>query len=525
MNKVRITKIPPTKDKHTSHDLSSDYKRKVCGYARVSTDSDEQFTSYEAQIDYYTRYIMSHDNWVFVGVYTDEGISGTSTKHRDGFNEMIADALAGKIDLIVTKSVSRFARNTLDSIATIRKLKEHNVEVFFEKENIYTFDGKGELLLTIMSSLAQEESRSISENVTWGHRKRMADGKFSLGYSRFLGYDKGADGSLVINEREAEVVRYIYHEFIAGRSMSCIAKRLTERGIPTPGGCSVWQSTTIRSIILNEKYKGDALLQKSYTVDFLTKKVKVNEGEVAQYYIENSHPAIIPPDEWEQAQAELQRRSKAKHSYSCADSLFSSRIICDDCGSFYGRKVWHSNDKYRRTIWRCNGKFEGDRICRTPVIDDIVIKYSFAKALHILLSDKKQLISDCNEIIRELTDNTGIDAEITTAESERDNICILLEAAKKDAASGKPITDTFSELEQRYDEVSATIASLERRRRDRTVRAAEIIKFIGAISTKEAEPDDFSEELWIAAIDHLTAYTDSTLGFTFRNGEEVRVGV
>ena len=183
-----VTLIPQTTNIFTAAPIQSMAKRKVAGYARVSTDSDEQFTSYEAQVDYYTRFILSHPEWEFVKVYTDEGISGTNTRHRDGFNEMIEDALAGKIDLIVTKSVSRFARNTVDSLVTIRKLKDHGCECFFEKENIFTFDGKGELLITIMSSLAQEESRSISENVTWGHRKRMADGKVTVAYSTFLGY-------------------------------------------------------------------------------------------------------------------------------------------------------------------------------------------------------------------------------------------------------------------------------------------------------------------------------------------------
>lgn len=189
MPKVQV--IPATINLHTHLPTLAVEKRRVAGYAHVSTDADEQFTSYEAQIDYYTKYILSHADWGFVKVYTDEGISGTNIKHRDGFNEMIGDALNGKIDLIVTKSVSRFARNTVDSLSTIRKLKEKGVEVYFEKENIWTFDSKGELLLTIMSSLAQEESRSISENITWGKRKSAADGLVSLGYSHFLGYDKG----------------------------------------------------------------------------------------------------------------------------------------------------------------------------------------------------------------------------------------------------------------------------------------------------------------------------------------------
>lgn len=192
----------------------------VAGYARVSTDSDEQFTSYEAQVDYYTNYINSNPEWSFVKVYTDEGISGTNTKHRDGFNEMIADALNGKIDLIVTKSVSRFARNTVDSLTTIRKLKEHGTEVYFEKEAIWTFDNKGELLLTIMSSLAQEESGSISENVTWGRRKQFSDGKVSLPYGQFLGYRKGPDGLPEIVPEEAKTVDLIYRMFRNGKTPS-----------------------------------------------------------------------------------------------------------------------------------------------------------------------------------------------------------------------------------------------------------------------------------------------------------------
>ena len=206
----KVTMIPATVNSLTHLPKASVQKRRVAGYARVSTDSDEQFTSYEAQVDYYTRYIQSKPEWDFVRVYTDEGISGTNTKRREGFKEMIADALAGKIDLIVTKSVSRFARNTVDSLVTIRKLKENGVECYFEKEGIYTFDGKGELLITIMSSLAQEESRSISENYVLGQRKLFADGKVTVPFGRFLVYDKGPDGNLIVNEEQAMVVRRMH---------------------------------------------------------------------------------------------------------------------------------------------------------------------------------------------------------------------------------------------------------------------------------------------------------------------------
>lgn len=276
----KITMIPQTINPQTRTAMDTRTKRKVAGYARVSTDYEEQITSYEAQVDHYTNYIQSRDDWEFVKVYTDAGISATNTRHREGFNQMVEDALAGKIDLIITKSVSRFARNTVDSLTTVRKLKEKGIEVHFEKEGIYTLDSKGELLITIMSSLAQEESRSISENVTWGQRKRFADGKVSLPYSHFLGYKKGEDGLPEIVPEEAEIVRFIYRSYMNGQTSYAIAKTLTERHIPTPAGKENWRQSTIESILTNEKYKGSALLQKKFTTDFLTKKTKINEGEV-----------------------------------------------------------------------------------------------------------------------------------------------------------------------------------------------------------------------------------------------------
>ena len=308
----KITKIPASISRYTSAPIDAPVKRKVAAYARVSTDSEEQLTSYAAQISYYTEYIKGREDWEFVGVYTDEGISGCSTKRREGFQRMISDAMAGKIDLIITKSVSRFARNTVDSLTTIRLLKENNVECYFEKENIWTFDGKGELLLTIMSSISQEEARSISENVTWGHRKRFADGKVSVAYSRFLGYDKGSDGKMVVNPEQAEIVKLIYRLFLEGMTPHTNA-------------------TTIRRILTNEKYKGDALLQKEFTVDFLTKKTKKNCGEIPMYYIEDDHEAIIDPAVFDMVQQEMERRKTGTSRYSGV-SIFSSKIKCGECG-------------------------------------------------------------------------------------------------------------------------------------------------------------------------------------------------
>lgn len=262
---------------------------------------------------------------------------------------MVADALAGKIDLIVTKSVSRFARNTVDSLTTIRQLKENGIECYFEKENIWTFDGKGELLLTIMSSLAQEESRSISENCTWGQRKRFADGKVTVPFNRFLGYDRGPDGNLVVNREQAAIVQRIYAMFLQGMTYNGIAQQLTDDGILSPGGKPKWNTSAVKSILSNEKYKGCALLQKTYTVDYLTKKKKVNEGEIPQYYVEDNHEAIIDPDTFEMVQREMEKRGKGR-KYHSGVHTFSSKIRCGECGSWYGSKVWHSNSKYRKVI-------------------------------------------------------------------------------------------------------------------------------------------------------------------------------
>lgn len=322
---------------------------------------------------------------------------------------MVADALAGKIDLIITKSVSRFARNTVDSLSTIRLLKEHGTEVWFEKEQIWTFDSKGELLITIMSSLAQEESRSISENVTWGHRKRMADGKVSVAYSNFLGYDRGENGGLVVNPEQAKIIRLIYGEFLSGLSFHAIAEKLTGLGIKTPRGKDKWSQTTVRGILTNEKYKGCALLQKTYTPDFLTKKQVVNNGAVPQYYVENSHEAIIEPEIFDRVQ-DMVRERGYRGGYSGV-TIFSSKIRCGECGGWYGSKVWHSTDKYRRVIWQCNAKFKDKKHCRTPHLTDDEIKVAFVRVCGQLITDRKEIIAELKETQAMLTDDAALEEE------------------------------------------------------------------------------------------------------------------
>ena len=493
--------------------------RRVAAYARVSTDSEEQQTSYEAQVDYYTKYINDRPDYEFVGIYTDEGISAVSTKNRDGFNRMVNDALAGKIDLIVTKSVSRFARNTVDSLSTVRKLKEHGTEVFFEKENIYTFDGKGELLITIMSSLAQEESRSISENVTWGHRKRFQDGKLILPYKRFLGYERGEDGMPQIVEQEAEIVRSIFRMYIGGKTFSAIAKHLTDSGIPTPGNRKVWQSATVRSILQNEKYKGEALLQKGFTVDFLTKQRKINEGEIPQYYVKNSHPAIIAPDEFDAVQVEIERRSKLGRPNSC-NSPFSGKIICGECGGFYGAKVWGSNTKYRRTIWRCNEKYRGEHRCTTRHVTEDDIKSQFLLAINELLGNRDEVIANCQLARDVLSDYSEIDAKLQELRREINVIAGLSRKLISENAHVALSPDEFNERNNGYLERHRTtmerISELEGVKRERMNRVTVIDGFIRELKTRPLVIDEFDERLWLAAVERVVVGVDGELVFGFR---------
>lgn len=413
-------------------------------------------------------------------VYTDESITGTNTKHREGFKKMVADALAGKIDLIVTKSVSRFARNTVDSLTTIRQLKEHGVECYFEKENIWTFDGKGELLITIMSSLAQEKSRSISENCTWGQRKRFADGKVTIPFTRFLGYDRGANGELVVNPEQAEVVQSIYDMFLQGLTYHGITQKLTDDGIKTLGGKDKWSISTVKSILGNEKYKGDALLQKRFAVDYLTKKQKKNEGEIPQYYVEGNHEAIVPPEKFDMVQREMAKRGKGKKYHSDVHP-FSSKIRCGECGNWYGSKVWHSTDKYRRIIWQCNHKFDGDNRCTTPHLTDEQIQDAFLPVANKLLTTKDAVIANGHEMMALLFDTAQ-------AEAERDKLLeeaqVVSDAVQQNIYENAHVALDQKVYQKKYDDLTSRYETLK-------TRLDELNEQISQTQAQKASVEDF----------------------------------
>jgi len=521
---MTVTVIQP-KNKLPVNVMSAAALRRVAGYARVSTNEEEQLSSYAAQVDYYTKHIQGNPEWEFVGVYTDEGISATSTKRREGFNRMIQDALDGKIDLIITKSVSRFARNTVDTLTTVRRLKEKGIEVYFEKENIFTLDSKGELLITIMSSLAQEESRSISENVTWGKRRAFEQGKVAMPYKRFLGYAKGDDGLPVIVEEEAAIVRVIFRLFLYGKSPSYIASLLTDEGIPTPGGKTKWQPNVIISMLQNEKYAGNALLQKRFTTDFLTKRQKINEGEVPQYYVENSHPAIIEQDFFDLVQYEFQRRA-ASGQNATSGHPFSGKIFCGDCGGMFGSKVWHSNDpRRRRTVWQCNEKYHAEKICRAPHLTEEQVEEAFLAAFNQRITNRAEIIAAYDEVLAALTDTSALDAEAAALTQECEVVMELTRKAVQENASAAldqgAYQERYNALAARYETAHARLGEIEAARTERRAKRANINRFLKALARQESLVAEFDEELWYITVDRVKAFEDGRLVVCFRDGCEV----
>jgi DNA invertase Pin-like site-specific DNA recombinase len=522
----KVTVIPSTINPITQMPLNANQVKKVAAYARVSTNSDEQYTSYEAQVNFYKKYIQEKPDWEYTEVYADEGLSGTTTKKRAEFNRMIKDALTGKINLIITKSISRFARNTLDTISYVRKLKDHGVEVFFEKENLWTLDPKSELILTIMASIAQEESRSISQNVTWGKRVGFQQGKVSFAYKSFLGYKK-EDDKIVIDEDQAVIVRMIYRMFlIEGKTATGIANYLKSQHIKTPRGKANWTKNNVNSILTNEKYKGDALLQKTYTENYLDHKMVKNNGQIPQYYVENSHPAIIDRDMWEQVQIELKRRERIGAKYSSSD-IFASKLICEDCGGFYGKKKWHSNSKYSRFVYQCNNKFHKHKDkCQTPNLAEEDIKLKFIKAYNLSMEDKVRIIEDTYKVIELLTDTEKLDDVISELEDEimvtSEIVSRLVNENSKTDIALEDYNKKYEELSNRYDKLKNKQTDLLNERNEKQGQALRMKAFIASLSESEDKLDEWNERIWMLLVDGATVHRDSSITFKLYNGIDIK---
>lgn len=364
----------------------------MAAYCRVSTKQEEQLNSYDVQVKYYTERINRENGWQFAGIYADKGITGTSTKKRDEFNKMIKACKRHKIDMIITKSISRFARNTVDCLKYVRLLKELGVDVYFEEQGIHSTDPGAEFYITIYGSIAQSESENISHNVAWGKARSAKEGNVFFAYKSFLGYRKGADGKPEIDPEQAVIVRSIYEKFLAGKSMQDIANELTGQSIPTPAGKTKWQATVVRSILSNEKYKGDALRGKTYIEDCISKKVRVNAGERPQYYVENNHPAIIDAATFGRVQEELARRAgkrkvkqvgtRTEQGKYCGKYALTELLICGECGTPYRRCTWTVGGQ-KKIVWRCISRLDyGKKYChQSPTMEEASLQNAIMDAI------------------------------------------------------------------------------------------------------------------------------------------------
>ncbi len=432
---------------------------RVAAYCRVSTKQDDQINSYEVQCKTYTEKINREPGWTMVGIYADKGISGTSVKKRDDFNRLMRHCKQGKVDMIITKSVSRFARNTVDCLQHTRMLKEYNVDVFFEEQGIHSIQPGSEFYITIYGSIAQSESENISANVRWGKAQSAREGRVPFHYKRFLGYRRGADGNPEIDPEQAVIVKRIYDSFLAGDSLATIANDLNANGIPTPSGKGKWERGTIGSILTNEKYKGDAILNKTYVKDCISKKIMINNGERPKYYVENNHPAIIDSGTFGRVQEEMARRNgkrkvkqvgtKTEQGKYSSKYALTELLVCGECGTPYRRCTWTYGDK-KKIVWRCINRLDyGKKYCHnSPSIEEGVLQEAIMNA--VLQTAKKNA-----DVLKTLKLHIGMG--LSGDNTEDNSIDLQIRMAEIDTEFKKMLKDIASDNVDSFDEEKAKL--------------------------------------------------------------------
>ena len=452
---VRV--IPATVDIH--EEIQNAYRQtRVAAYCRVSTKQEEQLNSYDVQKKFYTEKINNEPRWKLVGIFADRGISGTSTKKRDEFNKLMRLCKQGKVDMIITKSISRFARNTVDCLKYTRMLKELGVDVYFEEQGIHSSQSGSEFYITIYGSIAQSKSENISANVKWGKAQSAKEGNVPFQYKNFLGYRRGADGKPEIDPEQAKIVKRIYEQFLAGDSVGKISVDLNAENISTPSGKGDWQPKTVRSILLNEKYKGDAIINKTYIADCLSKKVKVNNGERPKYYVENNHPAIIDSATFGRVQEELARRSgkrkvkqvgtKTEQGKYSGKYALTELLVCGECGTPYRRCTWSTNGK-KKIVWRCINRLDyGKKYCHhSPSVEESVLQNAIMNA--ILRTAKKRA-----DILQTLKLHIGMGLDVV--ESEDTNLDCQIRIAEIDAEFKAMLQAVASDTLDSFDDEKAS---------------------------------------------------------------------
>lgn len=468
---------------------------------------EEEFYSYDVQRRAYTDKINGEPGWTMVGIYADKGITGTSVKKRDDFNRLMRHCKQGKVDMIITKSVARFARNTLDCLKHTRMLKEHNVDVYFEEQGIHSIQPGAEFYITIYGSIAQSESENISANVRWGKAQSAKEGNVPFHYKRFLGYRRGPDGKPEIDPEQAVVVKRIYERFLAGDSLATIANNLNADGIPTPSGIGQWQRGTIESILTNEKYKGDAILNKTYIRDCLSKKVMINNGERPKYYVENNHPAIIDSGTFGRVQEEMARRggkrkvkqvgTKTEQGRYSSKYALTELLICGECGTPYRRCTWAANGK-KKVVWRCINRLDyGKKYCHdSPSIEESVLQEAIMKAVLQTAKQNADVLKTLKLHIgmglsAETTEDNSLDLQIRIAEVEAEFQKMLKAIAADnveafDEEKAKALMGEKAKLQIQLDRIADT----KQKRENAKSRLDEIFTIIEALANHPISYDD-----------------------------------
>ena len=515
-----VTVIPPKRTIGTQKKTETVQKTRVAAYCRVSTEFEEQESSYEMQVEHYTSYIMSNPDWELVDVYADDGISATNTAKRDAFNRMIQDCRDGKIDMILTKSISRFSRNTVDCLKFTRELKGMNIAVYFEKENINTLDAKGEVLMTIMAALAQQESESLSANVRLGIQFRNQAGKVQVNHNRFLGYTKDEEGKLIIVPEEAAIVKRIYAEYMDGRSFLQIKQGLEEDGVRNGAGNAKWYESNIKQILTNEKYIGDALLQKTYTVNTLEKKRVANNGIAPKYYVEGSHEPIIDKGVFLRVQAEIARRANiltdGKRRIYSARYALSSIVVCGHCGDIYRRIKWN-NRGCKSTVWRCVSrvlKKSSGIDCPARTIREEDLQAAVVTAINDAWSKRDTVLPALKENIRSAIEGDS-EAQIAEVDREIKERQAELLGAGNDQKKIDKIGDAIISLREERQAILADAAA----RQGLRDKVNDLVAFL---DEQTMEITEYSETLVRRLIEKIIVY-DEKLTVEFKSGLEIDV--
>lgn len=536
-----ITVLPPEPEYLLQMIRQKQRFLRVAAYGRVSTNDEEQLSSYEAQLSYYTDLINSKEEWRMVGVFADEGITGTSALKRPEFLKLMELCKKGKVDLILVKSISRFARNTLDCITYIRMLKEHNVTVIFEKEGINTSEMTSEVMLTFLAAFAQAESESISGNITWGKRKAFQDGKVTYQYSRLLGYERGEDGQPKVNSEQAETVRFIYKSYLAGLSLAMIKTTLEDKGMPSTLGSPEWSISKIQRVLQNEMYTGDAILQKTYTADCISKTRKVNTGEVPKYYVKDCHEAIIDRDTFRMVQAEIARRSgkqkvsqkptKTENGKYSGKYALSSILVCGNCGAHYKRVTWARNGS-KKIVWRCISRLEfGTKYCKdSPTLDEERLHAAIIRAMNRLAENKDEVIASTKEFIRLALDgaeNGAIDRAATEnriRELQTDMVTLMQKCAE--SSEGVDAYDAqFKALSDEIKQLQSKLVCADGLQQNRNDVNARLNYVLSAIVLEDFSITEYNDRLTRLLVDRITVLSTEELRVSFKEFGEIEVRV